>query len=549
MMMRRLLCWTTLTLFSAAALAVPPAVDPVNNEISIVLAEEPQWLNTIKATDQIGFIVIDHITEGLMTRDAQGNLAGGVAQRWKLTDDRATFWLRKNARWNDGAPVTAHDFVFAWREVVNPNNAAEYAFLMRLLVNGAEAIAGDKPPESLGVEALDDHTLVVHLTSPTAYFLELTTFITFRPIREDFYRRQGKRYAADADKMISNGPFVLTEWVHGASLRMEKNPFYWNADAIKLNAVNVPYITSDSNARFNLFMDGKVVTARGLGQSAIKMALQRRQKLRAFKDGSLFFIEFNHRGERLTSNLNLRRAIRHVYDVAELTYKVIGLPGYSPAYSIYPGWLRGNNDSLLAEYPPPMPELDTKLAREYLEKARRELGVDKIPPLTLLLSDTPGSVKQAEYFQNVMARDLGLEIKLDRQIFKQRLAKMTAGEFDMVAAGWGPDYQDAMTFADLFASWNLNNRGRYIGDEYDALIQAAQSTTDSRVRNRIFGQTQQIIYDDVVILPQFERGDIYVLHNDVAGMRRSIFGGDENYNYAWIKSREADLSNSGEEGR
>ena len=549
MMMRRLLCWTTLTLFSAAALAVPPAVDPVNNEISIVLAEEPQWLNTIKATDQIGFIVIDHITEGLMTRDAQGNLAGGVAQRWKLTDDRATFWLRKNARWNDGAPVTAHDFVFAWQEVVNPDNAAEYAFLMRLLVNGAEAIAGDKPPESLGVEALDDHTLVVHLTSPTAYFLELTTFITFRPIREDFYRQQGKRYAADADKMISNGPFVLTEWVHGASLRMEKNPFYWNADAIKLNAVNVPYITSDSNARFNLFMDGKVVAARGLGQSAIKMALQRRQKLRAFKDGSLFFIEFNHREERLTSNLNLRRAIRHVYDVAELTYKVIGLPGYSPAYSIYPGWLRGNNDSLLAEYPPPMPELDTKLAREYLEKARRELGVDKIPPLTLLLSDTPGSVKQAEYFQNVMARDLGLEIKLDRQIFKQRLAKMTAGEFDMVAAGWGPDYQDAMTFADLFASWNLNNRGRYIGDEYDALIQAAQSTTDSRVRNRIFGQTQQIIYDDVVILPQFERGDIYVLHNDVAGMRRSIFGGDENYNYAWIKSREGDLSNSGKEGR
>ena len=548
MIMRRLLCWTTLTLFSAAALAVPPAVDPVNNEISIVLAEEPQWLNTIKATDQIGFIVIDHITEGLMTRDAQGNLAGGVAQRWKLTDDRATFWLRKNARWNDGAPVTAHDFVFAWREVVNPDNAAEYAFLMRLLVNGAEAIAGDKPPESLGVEALDNHTLVVHLTSPTAYFLELTTFITFRPIREDFYRQQGKRYAADADKMISNGPFVLTEWVHGASLRMEKNPFYWNADAIKLNAVNVPYITSDSNARFNLFMDGKVVAARGLGQSAIKMALQRRQKLRAFKDGSLFFIEFNHREERLTSNLNLRRAIRHVYDVAELTYKVIGLPGYSPAYSIYPGWLRGNNDSLLAEYPPPMPELDTKLAREYLEKARRELGVDKIPPLTLLLSDTPGSVKQAEYFQNVMARDLGLEIKLDRQIFKQRLAKMTAGEFDMVAAGWGPDYQDAMTFADLFASWNLNNRGRYIGDEYDALIQAAQSTTDSRVRNRIFGQTQQIIYDDVVILPQFERGDIYVLHNDVAGMRRSIFGGDENYNYAWIKSREADLSNSGKEG-
>ena len=536
--MLRSLCAIMSLVASVAAMAVPPAVDPENNEISIVLTEEPQYLNTVRATDQISFIVIDHISEGLMTKDVDNRLVGGVAERWELTDEKATFWLRKDARWSDGKPVTAHDFVFAWQQVANPVNAAEYAFLMRVFPNGEDIIAGRKPPETLGVEAIDDHTLVAHLVTPTAYFLELITFISFRPVREDFYRAMGERYAADADKMISNGPFKLTEWVHGASLRMERNPYYWNRDAINLDAINVPYITADPNARFNLFMDNKIVLARNLDYSATKMALLRRQKLRSFHDGSVFFIEFNHRPERPTSNLNLRRALRHVYDAAEMTYKVIGLPGNSPAYTLFPNWLEGDADSLQAEHPPIVPELNTERAREYLELARQELGIDEFPPLTLLLSDTPNAIKQAEYFQSVMARELGLEIRLDRQIFKQRLAKMTAGEFDMVAAGWGPDYLDAMTFADLFTSWNLNNRGRYKSSRYDELILEAQATSNSQRRNQIFGQIQQLIYDDVVILPQYERGFVYVLHSDVGGVRRSIFGGDENYNYAWIKSRD-----------
>jgi oligopeptide transport system substrate-binding protein len=525
-------------IFSLASLlcyAVPPAIDRINNEISVVITEEPQWLNTVKATDQVSFIVLDHITEGLMTHDIDNRLVGGVAERWELTDDTATFWLREDARWSDGKPVTAHDFVFAWQQVANPNNAAEYAFLMRSFTNGEAIIAGQMPPESLGVEALDDHTLVAHLTSPTAYFMELVTFISFRPVREDFYQLQGSRYAAEPHQMLSNGPFTLTEWVHGASLRMEKNNDYWDAEAIKLDAINVPYITGDPNARFNLFMDEKIAMANSLDYSATKMALQERQKLRSFRDGSVFFIEFNHRPGRPTGNLNLRRAMRHVYDAAELTYKVIGLPGNLPSYTLFPDWLEGDEDTLQAQFPPVVPKLDIELAKTYLEQARLELGVDKIPPLTLLLSDIPNSVKQAEYFQNVMARTLGLEIKLDRQIFKQRLAKMSAGEFDLVAAGWGPDYNDAMTFADLFTSWNLNNRGRYKNAAYDAMILQAQATTDQPFRNQIFGKVQQHIYDDVIILPQYERGYIYVQHKQLDGVRRSRIGGDTNFNYAWIK--------------
>ena len=526
-----------LVLASLLAWSLPPAVDIANNEISMVMSQEPQWLNTVRATDQVSFIVLDHISEGLMSHDINNELVGGVAYRWELTDEKATFWLREDARWSDGEPVTAHDFVFAWQQVANPANAAEYAFLMRAFTNGEAIVAGEMAPETLGVEAIDDHTLVAHLTSPTAYFLELVTFISFRPVREDFYRAQGQRYAADADRMLSNGPFMLSDWVHGASLRMEKNPFYWNAVAIRLEAINVPYVTEDPNARFNLFMDNKIVMATGLDSSATKMAMQKRQKLRSFRDGSVFFIEFNHREDRPTRNANLRRAMQSVFDAAELTYKVIGIPGNAPSYSLFPDWLDGDEEKLLMQYPPHKPKLDVEQARKYLQLAEQELGLESIPPLTLLLSDTPGSIKQAEYFQNVMSRTLGLEIKLDRQIFKQRLAKMSAGEFDMVAAGWGPDYNDAMTFADLFASWNLNNRGRYENPAYDALILEAQATTDSRRRNRIFGKIQELIYEDVVILPQYERGYIYVQDSRVDGIRRTRIGGDPNYNFAWIKER------------
>lgn len=531
---------------ATVALAITPAIDPANNEISIVMSQEPQWLNTIKATDQVSFIVLDHISEGLMTHDIDNNLVGGVAERWELTDDKATFWLRRDARWSDGQPVTAHDFVFAWRQVANPANASEYAFLMRSFTNGKAIVAGEMPPESLGVEALDDHTLVAHLTSPTAYFLDLVTFISFRPVREDFFRLQGQLYAADADKMLSNGPFVLTEWIHGAALRMEKNPYYWDAQAIKLDAINVPYITTDSNARFNLFMDDKIAMATGLDISATKMAMQKRQKLLSFRDGSVFFIEFNHRPGRPTSNRNLRRAMQSVFDASELTYKVIGVPGNIPARSLFPDWLDGNEEKLLVEYPPPQPTIDVAQGLEYLRLAERELGVDKIPPLSLLLSDTPGSIKQAEYFQNLMSRTLGLEIRLDRQIFKQRLSKMSAGEFDLVAAGWGPDYNDAMTFADLFASWNLNNRGRYQSDHYDSLILEAQTTTDSRHRNLVFSKLQDLIFEDVVILPQYERGYIYVQNKQIDGVRRTRIGGDPNYNYAWIKNLATDKTVTGE---
>ena len=516
--------------------AARPGVDPVKREITIGLTTEPPSLNTIASTDAESGRILNHITEGLTGYDAQRKLVGAVAERWELTDEGATFWLRKDALWDDGVSVTAHDFVFAWRKVVEPASASEYAYLLYPIVNAEKINTGKLGSQALGAETRGSHILHVRFTQPTPYFPGLAAFVTYRPIREDVFMRYGQRYAANADEMRYNGPFRLTEWVHGARLRLERNPEYWNAGEVELNAINVGYITNDPGALFNLFKDDKLALAT-LDTATMREALQRRMQIKRFLDGALFYVEFNHRPGRVTTNRNLRKAIQFTFDADEFVAKVIAIPGNEPARSLLPAWTRGVDRRFRDEHPPPSVSRDLVRANYHLDLARQALGVDEIPPLILLLSDVPTAVKQGEYLQNILSRHLGLDVKLDKQIFKQRLAKMSAGEFDMVSAGWGPDYDDPLTFADLFSSWNENNRGQYRNPEYDRLVRVAQRSSDPPIRNQAFADIQDIVINDAVVILQYERGSLYVQHPLLHGIRRQIFGGDPIYTYTRIRDQ------------
>ena len=225
-----------------------------------------------------------------------------------------------------------------------------------------------------------------------------------------------------------------------------------------------------------------------------------------------------------------------VTDSSELVYKVIKLPGNLPGESLFPVWLKGVNGYFRQEYPAPRPVVDIERAREHLARAKEELGYEELPPLIFLTGDNPASNKQSEYFQEVYKSRLGLEVKIDRQIFKQRLAKMTAGDYDMVLAGWGPDYADPLTFGDLFASWNQNNRGRYANPVLDEWVAVAQSSLDPEERMQAFAEIQQILHDDVVILMNYERGSVYVRDPRLKGVVRRAVGTDPDFTGAWIES-------------
>lgn len=510
------------------------ALDAATGTVTVALSTEPPQLDSTRATDMVSGQILGHTMEGLLRYDRFNRIVPGVAERWEIDSERAVFHLRADARWSDGSPVTADDFAFSWRTALDPATASEYAFILYSIKNARAANTGELPLDAVGIQIPNDGTLVVELQRPTAYFEKLMAFPTFFPIKQSFYEATEGRYGADAEELLYNGPFAITRWVHGASLRMERNPHYWDRDRIRINAIDHAYITSDINAVINLYKDGKIAMA-GLSAETLEDALDRRWNLHRFVDGSVFYIGLNHRPERLTSNLHLRKAMQLVTDSAELVYKVIKLPGNLPGESLFPVWLKGVNGYFRQEYPAPRPVVDVDLAREHLARAKQELGYEELPPLIFLTGDNPASNKQSEYFQEVFKSRLGLEVKIDRQIFKQRLAKMTAGDYDMVLAGWGPDYADPLTFGDLFASWNQNNRGRYANPVLDEWVAVAQSSLDPQERMRAFAAIQQILHDDVVILMNYERGSVYVRDPRLKGVVRRAVGTDPDFTNAWIE--------------
>lgn len=509
------------------------AVDPATGTITLALSTEPPQLDSTRATDMVSGQILGHVMEGLVRYDEFNRIVPGVAERWEIGASEAVFHLREDSRWSDGSPVTAHDFVFAWRKAVEPATASEYAFILYPIKNARAVNEGKLPATALGATAVDNHTLAVRLERPIGYFDKLVAFPTYYPIKQGFYEGRDGRYGADAEDLLYNGPFVIARWVHGAQLRMSRNHEYWDRERIRLDTIDYAYFTSDPNSTLNFFKDGKVAIA-GLNAETLHDALNQRWKLERFNDGSVFFIEFNHRLSRLTHNRNLRKAIQFVVDPAEFVYKVIKLPGNRPGESLFPVWLKGVDGYFRQEYPAPEHRVDFARAHDYLERAKRELGVDTLPPLIMLTGDSPAAAKESEYFQEEFASGLGIEVKIDRQIFKQRLAKMTAGDFDMVMAGWGPDYADPLTFGDLFASWNKNNRGAYANSELDAWVEIAQSSLVPEERMRAFDEIQKIIYDDAVILPTYERGSVFVRDPRLEGVVRRAVGTDPDYTGAYI---------------
>ena len=509
------------------------AVDVKKGAITLILGDEPPQLDATRSTDQISFFILGHVTEGLIRYDAKNNLVPGVAERWDIRADGATFWLRDNAQWSDGKPVTAHDFVFAWQTVVDPATASQYAFITYSVKNAEAINTGKMSRDKLGVRAVNDHQLEVEFQSPVAFFDKLVAFAVFNPIREDFHKSRKDTYGANAEDLLYNGPFTITRWVHSAHVRLEKNPHYWNRDAIRLNVIDIPYITSDETTVVNLFKAGAVARA-SLGSEQLEEAMKLRWNLGRYVDGSVFYIDFNFREGKVTRNLNLRRAMQLVNDPNELVNKVIALPAYQPAISLFPSWLKGISGPFRLEYPPMAVRPDLEEARRHLELAKKELGLQQIPPIVLLTDDGPFSNKNAEYVQNLFHRTLGLELKIDKQIFKQRLAKMTSGDFDLVSAGWGPDYDDPLTFGDLYASWNGNNRGKYNNPELDRQVRVAQSSLDPKVRMDAFGKIQKILIDDAVLLPEYERGRVFVLDPRVKGVVNRAVGTDPDYTNAYL---------------
>jgi len=527
------LVWACIVPLSRAARAdEAKGVDVGRKAISINFYDEPKTLDAQKADDTIAGMVLGHSFEGLTRLDPGNRPIPGQAVSWEMKGKTEyVFKLRQNAVWSDGKPVTAQDFVTAWRRAVDPKTASQYAFIMYAVKNGEAINAGKLPIDQLGVKALDDHTLDVTLERPTAYFLKLTAFATYYPVRADILKQWGTAYATDADKMVYNGPFVIGSWKHNAALDLVKNEKYWNKAQIHLNEIDMPYLIRDKNSEFNMFKDGKFAMTWALTKELLPEAQLSKMQIRKYNDGSVWYFQMNTK-HKITGNKNFRKAFQLAMNREEFVKQVQGLPGTRPAFGLIPEYMPGVQKRYSEEYPLTFKDAQIAKAKEYLAKAKKELGLKRFPPLDMLITDTDDNRRDAEYFQRYYKEKLGLDLQVDVQTFKVRLERSDKGDFDLVYSGWSPDYLDVMSFADLFASWNKNNNTGWSSPIYDAKIKQAMSSTNPKERLDLISAAEKILVEEAPIVPFYQRFRVYTQDPRLVGVIRRAVGADPDFYYA-----------------
>ena len=480
------------------------------------------------ATDGLSFEVIAATIEGLYTLDADGNAIPAIAESYDLSEDGLTytFHLREDAKWSNGDSVTANDFVYAWRRLVNPNTASEYAFIMDVagVKNAAAINAGEASLEELGVKAVDDYTLEVSLDLPVPYFLQLMTFPPFYPLNEAFVTEKGTDYAQSPEGLLANGPFKMTEWTQGHSFKVEKNDAYYDKDNVNLDAIEYK-IMKDAQTAALEFDSGNMDIVRLSGE--IVDLYKDNEAFTLIHEGYLWYIAPNEEVEEL-QNVNLRQALGRAVNKDQLTETVLN-DGSTVADFIVPVSLATGPDGKdFRETSDVYMTYDVAKAQEYWEKAKQELGIDSLT-LELLFEDTDAMKKCAEFIQSELQKNLpGLTIELKSQPKKNRLELMRAGDYQLGLTRWGPDYADPTTYLDMFITGSSNNYPNYSSADYDALMERIDKgdlVYDVEARWEAMKEAEQLLIEtDAAALPMYQQGNTYLINQKVSGIETHSVG-------------------------
>ncbi len=498
------------------------------NIVTLNLYDEPKDLDPQKAQDSISNMIIGHAFEGLTRLDQKNNPIMSGAESYKeISSTEYEFKIREHD-WSDGKRVTAHDYVYGLRRGVDPKVASLYSFILYYIKN-AEAVNTKKMPlEELGVTAKDDQTLIIKLEKPCPYFLRLVSTSTYFPARKDIVEKWKDKYASEVDTLVFNGPFVITEWKHNASLMMKKNEKYWNAKNIFLDGISMPYLIRDNNSEFNMFKDGKYDLVWRLNKDLLPQTQKLKMNIKSFNDGSVWMFVFNTKN-KILANKNLRKAIQVGISRKEYISQVNGIPGTKPAFGLIPDYMPSVKNNYGKEFPIKFDDGNIIQAKKYLTEALKELKLETLPPIKMLGTDKDEDRKDLEYFQSYLKKNLGIDLVLDFQTFKVRIEKTNNYDFEMVLFGWGPDYLDAMTFADLYTSWNQNNHSGWGSKLLDDKVKAGLAETNMDIRMQLISEINGILVEDAPIIPIYQRVWVYVENPKVKGIIRRAIGPDPDF--------------------
>ncbi|ARD06290.1 peptide ABC transporter substrate-binding protein [Lactobacillus amylolyticus] len=538
----RVLAAGATVLASAVALAACGSSSSSNSSSSAkqtINWEESAEIPTMdlsKATDVTSFNQLNNVMEGLYRLGKDSKVEPGLATKTTVSKDGKTwiFTLRKNAKWSNGDPVTAKDFVYSWRRTINPKTASQYAYLFEGIHNATKISAGKASVNSLGIKAEGNYKLVVTLDKRIPYFKLLMGFPLFFPQQEKAVEKYGSKYGTASKYMVYDGPFKQTGWTgSNLSWSLKKNPDYWDKKHVKLNTINYSVQKTPSTA-YNLYQSGKI-DAVALDASETKNL--KNQKGFTLRPGaSTFYLQYNEAKNKNLKNANLRRAISLAINRKALTSALGG--ANKPASSLTAAGLTKveGQDFATKAKDTQYSKYDPTEAKKLYKKALKELGVKSIS-LTILSDDTDAGEKTTETLQSEIEENLkGIKISVQNLPFKTRLSRSTSGNFDIVVSGWGADFADPISFDDLFTTNNPNNNGKWKNSEYDKLIAASKTTSNSEERYNDLVKAEKILLKDQGITPLYYQTTAWLIRPNIKGVIYNPAGANYNFKEAYVSS-------------
>ncbi|ASK63267.1 peptide ABC transporter substrate-binding protein [Virgibacillus phasianinus] len=492
------------------------------------------------ADNDFSFTIINQVFEGLYRLNKEGEPELALAaEEPKVSENNKvyTFKIRKDAKWSNGTPVTAHDFEYAWKKAVNPETGAAYGPQFEEIVdNASEILKGKKPADSLGVEALDDRTLKVSLENAIPFFKELLTTAIFFPQPQEFIEKQDGKYASDSKHTLFNGPFVLADW-NGTdqSWTYKKNEKYWDKEAVNVDEIRVN-VVKDTGTAVSLYEEGKLDRVNLTGEYVDKY--RSNQDYHTFLTGATSYIKMNQGkdGNKTNlANLNIRKAMNLALDKDKLVNSILN-NGSVVANGNVPKGLAENpktGEDFRAENGD-LTHFDPREAKKHWEKGLNELGKEKLG-ISLISSDSGTSKQLAENIKYQLEENLpGLTITIRNLTPKASIAANVGQNYEMIMTGWNGDYHDPLTYLNLFITDSPGNHTGYSNKEYDRLVLGAKGSmaNDALKRwNAMLKAERMLIEDSAVLIPLYQDGSAFLQKNYLKNFVTYKVGAD---NYKWI---------------
>lgn len=499
----------------------------IDGILDVCISSEPSTIDPALNSAVDGAVMLQHSFEGLVkwVDDGNGNaiLAPGQAESWDVSEDGLTwtFHLRDGIKWSDGKPVVAADFEYAWRRLVNPETGADYEYMLDMVAGYAD--------NDLQIKAVDEKTFEVTLSALTPYFEEICAFPATFPVRQDIVEGNDM-WTMEKETFIGNGPYQMTEWVHNSVITFEKNPEYYDADKMTAPVIKF-HLKDDQNAILAGYRSNELDFIQGVPQDELAALLGSGELVVTPYVGT-YFVAFQTEVDPFDDPL-VRKAFTLAID-RNFIVETITQSGQIPASGFVPAGVYdakgadgddfrtvgGDYYKMAAEdY-----QANCDEARELLAEAGYPNG-EGFPVVTYLYNTSQGHQAIGEALQNMWLTELGVQVELENQDWSVFLVERKEGNFSIARHGWIADYNDPMTFLDMWMTGGGNNDAQYSNPKYDELIQAAKASSDQEERMKLMHEAEAIaIGEDFIVAPIYFYTNSHMMKPNVQGMYYTPLG-------------------------